>query len=158
MTAPYLEPSTTEFHHVSVLGPEVLQHLALRPDGQYLDATVGGGGHSQLLLAAMPKSRLVAIDQDTQAIAAACSTLAEYRDRAEFWHGSFSQFDPGDRRFDGILADLGVSSAQFDIAERGFSFRLEAPLDMRMNLQQSLTRPLKLLTTGKKSSWPIFFY
>ncbi|MFE4105371.1 16S rRNA (cytosine(1402)-N(4))-methyltransferase RsmH [Almyronema epifaneia] len=133
------EAAQTEFHHVPVLGQAVLQYLAFAPKGQYLDATVGGGGHSQLLLTAMPESTLVAIDQDTQAIAAAQATLAPYGDRVEFWHGNFSQYDPGDRRFDGILADLGVSSAQFDIAERGFSFRLAAPLDMRMDRQQALT-------------------
>ncbi|NEQ33968.1 MAG: 16S rRNA (cytosine(1402)-N(4))-methyltransferase, partial [Leptolyngbya sp. SIO4C5] len=128
--------SSSKFHHVPVLGQEVVQHLALRPDGEYLDATVGGGGHSLLLLEAMPESHLWVIDQDAQAIAAAQARLMPYGDRVSFWQGNFSQFEPGDRRFDGVLADLGVSSAQFDIAERGFSFRQEAPLDMRMNQQQ----------------------
>ncbi|NJL37658.1 MAG: 16S rRNA (cytosine(1402)-N(4))-methyltransferase RsmH [Leptolyngbyaceae cyanobacterium RM2_2_4] len=127
------------FTHIPVLSKELIEGVVSRPAGVYLDATVGGGGHSELILAAAPESCLVAIDQDEQAIAAAQIQLAKHQERVRFWHGNFVDYDPGGLQFDGIVADLGVSSAQFDIPNRGFSFRHEAPLDMRMNQQQSLT-------------------
>jgi 16S rRNA (cytosine1402-N4)-methyltransferase len=129
----------SDFHHISVLPQEVLDGLIIKPDGLYLDATVGGGGHSRLILQADPSVRLVTVDQDESAIAAARTNLSEFGDRVTFWHGNFSNFDPQGQQFDGVLADLGVSSAQFDIPERGFSFRHEAPLDMRMDQSQDLT-------------------
>jgi 16S rRNA (cytosine1402-N4)-methyltransferase len=128
-----------DFQHVPVLPQQVVAGLILTAGGLYLDATVGGGGHSRLMLEAAPSIRLVAVDQDAAAIAAARTTLAEYDERVQFWRGNFAEFDPGERRFNGILADLGVSSAQFDVPERGFSFRHEAPLDMRMDQRQALT-------------------
>jgi len=128
-----------DFHHIPVLPQEVLDGLAIQPGGLYLDATVGGGGHSRLILQADPSVRLVAVDQDESAIAAARTNLSEFSDRVTFWQGNFSSFDPQGKQFDGVLADLGVSSAQFDIPERGFSFRHEAPLDMRMDQSQDLT-------------------
>ncbi len=128
-----------EFLHIPVLHREVIEGLAIRPGGHYLDATVGGGGHTALILAAADGVRVTALDQDDQAIAAATQKLAEFGDRVQFQHGNFANFSPGETRFDGILADLGVSSAQFDIADRGFSFRHEAPLDMRMDRGQLLT-------------------
>jgi 16S rRNA (cytosine1402-N4)-methyltransferase len=127
------------FEHIPVLPQATLAGLAPKPGGHYLDATVGGGGHSQLLLAAEPGLKLTALDQDGAAIAAAQLTLATDAARVTFCRSNFARFQPGEQRFDGILADLGVSSAQFDIAERGFSFRLEAPLDMRMDQRQALT-------------------
>lgn len=131
--------SVPAFLHVPVLSQEVITGLAIQPDGYYLDATVGGGGHSGLILATDSTVRVMALDQDEQAIAAARQSLTTYGDRVQFQHTNFANYDPGEQRFDGILADLGVSSAQFDIPERGFSFRHTAPLDMRMNQQQSLT-------------------
>lgn len=128
-----------EFKHISVLMEEAIAGLNLQPGGHYLDATVGGGGHSQQILQRVADSHVMALDQDEQAIAAAQERLQGFGDRVQFWHGNFSDYNPGDRQFDGILADLGVSSAQFDIAERGFSFRHEAALDMRMNSQQEIT-------------------
>jgi 16S rRNA (cytosine1402-N4)-methyltransferase len=127
------------FAHIPVLSRELLAGLAVQPGGHYLDATVGGGGHSSLILAAFPDVKLTAIDQDEQAIAASALKLAEFGDRVRFFHTNFAEFDPGDQLFDGIIADLGVSSAQFDWGDRGFSFRHAAPLDMRMNQQQDLT-------------------
>lgn len=127
------------FAHIPVLSQEVLAGLEPQPGDRYLDVTVGGGGHSHALLTAVPTLQLVAVDQDAQALAAAQQTLADYSDRVQFWHGNFAQYDPGELRFDGIIADLGVSSAQFDIPERGFSFRHAAPLDMRMDQRQELT-------------------
>ena len=127
------------FVHISVLSQELIEGLAVRARGHYLDATVGGGGHSSLILQAAPDVKVTAIDRDEQAIAAAKSGLADYADRVQFWQGNFADYEPDTAKFDGIIADLGVSSAQFDIAERGFSFRHQAPLDMRMDRQQELT-------------------
>ncbi len=124
------------FHHVPVMVQEAIAHLSPKPGGHYLDATVGGGGHAWAILGASPNATLVAIDQDEQAIAAVKARLASYDDRVRFWQGNFSDYEPGDDKFDGILADLGVSSVQFDQADRGFSFRQDAPLDMRMNRSQ----------------------
>jgi 16S rRNA (cytosine1402-N4)-methyltransferase len=129
----------SEFVHVPVLSREVIEGLAIREGGHYLDATVGGGGHSVLILAVAPNVKVTAIDQDEQAIAAAKTKLEAFGDRVEFHRSNFAEFDPGNTKFDGILADLGVSSAQFDIPERGFSFRHEAALDMRMDQRQDLT-------------------
>ncbi|MBD1879471.1 16S rRNA (cytosine(1402)-N(4))-methyltransferase RsmH [Coleofasciculus sp. FACHB-T130] len=127
------------FFHLSVLSRELIAGLAIRPGGHYLDATVGGGGHSRLMLEAAPDVRVTAIDQDEQAIAAAKTQLHDFGERIQFWHGNFTKYQPNGLTFDGIIADLGVSSAQFDVPERGFSFRHQADLDMRMNQQQSLT-------------------
>ncbi|MBF2036389.1 MAG: 16S rRNA (cytosine(1402)-N(4))-methyltransferase RsmH [Leptolyngbyaceae cyanobacterium T60_A2020_046] len=128
-----------EFQHVSVMPEAAIAGLNLQPGGLYLDATVGGGGHSDRILAAQPEVQVVAIDQDEQAIAAAQARLAGYGDRVQFWRGNFADYQPGEMRFHGILADLGVSSPQFDTPERGFSFRHEADLDMRMDQRQAVT-------------------
>lgn len=127
------------FSHIPVLYREVVEGLAIVPGGHYLDATVGGGGHSALILAAADQVRLMGLDQDAAAIAAAQSRLAEFGDRVQLQRTNFAQFQPGEQKFDGILADLGVSSAQFDIADRGFSFRHAASLDMRMDQRQEIT-------------------
>jgi 16S rRNA (cytosine1402-N4)-methyltransferase len=135
------------FLHVSVLSRELIEGLNIRPGGHYLDATVGGGGHSQLILEAAPDVQITAIDRDRDAIgasqqrfaiAAAKAKLEHYAERIQFWQGNFADYEPMTLKFDGIIADLGVSSAQFDIAERGFSFRHTADLDMRMDQRQSL--------------------
>jgi len=133
------EQGDRPFVHIPVLAQEVVAGLAVQPQGLYLDATVGGGGHAGLVLGAAAAVRLIGLDQDEQAIAAAQASLAEFGDRVALHHANFAEFDPGTQQFDGILADLGVSSAQFDIGDRGFSFRHTAPLDMRMNQQQALT-------------------
>lgn len=136
------QPSTeSSFHHVSVLPQELIDGLAVKPGGQYLDVTLGGGGHTELILQAAEGTAVWGVDQDGVAIAAVQSRLAPYIEthRLHLVHQNFAEFNPGEQTFDGIIADLGVSSVQFDIAERGFSFRSEAPLDMRMNQQQSLT-------------------
>lgn len=140
----YMESSAEEtkisaFLHVPVLSREVIEGLAICPGGHYLDATVGGGGHSQLILAAAPETTIKAIDRDAAAITAARTTLAAYSASISFWQGNFADYNPLNVQFDGIIADLGVSSAQFDLAERGFSFRHCASLDMRMDQRQSLT-------------------
>jgi len=130
--------SVTGMNHVPVLPQETLTALAVKP-GHYLDATVGAGGHSRLLLEAEAALQVMAIDQDADAIASAQAILAPFKQRVQFWRGNFAEFDPGPQRFDGILADLGVSSTHFDQPQRGFSFRHPAPLDMRMNQSQQLT-------------------
>jgi 16S rRNA (cytosine1402-N4)-methyltransferase len=128
-----------DFLHIPVLSQEIVTGLGVIANGWYLDATVGGGGHSELILQAAPDVRLVAIDRDFQALAAAKIRLAPYTDRVQFWQGNYADYQPLEQKFDGIIADLGVSSVQLDLAERGFSFRHEAPLDMRMDRSQSMT-------------------
>lgn len=128
------------FFHIPVLSEAVLQGLDIQENGHYLDATVGGGGHSALILRAAKGVQITALDQDQNAIAAAKEKLAfAGLDQVTLHHKNFADYDPKVEKFDGILADLGVSSTQLDTAERGFSFQKEANLDMRMNSQQSLT-------------------
>jgi 16S rRNA (cytosine1402-N4)-methyltransferase len=129
----------SEFFHIPVLGQEVITGLAVQSPGHYLDATVGGGGHSQLILTVGPNVKVTALDQDEQAIAAAQLKLAEFGDRIQFHRTNFASYHANEQTFDGILADLGVSSTHFDAPERGFSFRHQAPLDMRMDQRQDLT-------------------
>ena len=128
------------FDHVPVLAQELITGLALQPEGYYLDATVGGGGHSQLILDTLPDVCVMAIDRDGEALQAARDRLKnQYGERIRFWQGNFMDYPARVQEFDGIIADLGVSSPQLDRGERGFSFRLEAPLDMRMDQAQTLT-------------------
>ncbi|MBD2243863.1 16S rRNA (cytosine(1402)-N(4))-methyltransferase RsmH [Nostoc sp. FACHB-888] len=127
------------FSHISVLGREVIEGLAVRPGGHYLDVTVGGGGHSRLILEAAADVRVTAVDQDEDALTAARKELAEFSDRIQFIYSNFADYEFPPNTFDGILADLGVSSYHLDQAERGFSFRQAASLDMRMDRGRSLT-------------------
>lgn len=133
------ETTAAVFLHVPVLSRELIEGLNIRPGGHYLDATVGGGGHTQLILTVAPDVQVTAIDRDAEAIAAAKEKLEQYGDGVQFWHGNFAEYKPDNILFDGIIADLGVSSAQLDFPERGFSFRHPANLDMRMDQRQSLT-------------------
>ncbi len=126
-------------NHVPVLSNELISGLAICPGGLYLDATLGFGGHTQLILAAAPNVKVVAIDQDEQAIAYCQTSLASYSSNIQFWHGNFADYQPQNLEFDGIISDLGISSVQLDTPERGFSFRYGAKLDMRMNQQQTIT-------------------
>ncbi|MEH2208962.1 MAG: 16S rRNA (cytosine(1402)-N(4))-methyltransferase RsmH [Nostoc sp.] len=127
------------FSHLPVLPQETIAGLAVSPGGHYLDTTVGGGGHSRLILEAAADVRVTAIDQDEDALAAARKELAEFGDRIQFIHRNFADYEFPPNTFDGILADLGVSSYHLDRAERGFSFRQAANLDMRMDRGRSLT-------------------
>ena len=140
-----------------MLAAEVLTGLAPKAHGYYLDATVGGGGHSRLILETDITVRLVALDQDPVALAAARQNLAEFGDRVTFWHGNFADFSPADQCFDGVLADLGVSSPQLDRPERGFSFRHAGALDMRMNTTQTLTAA-ELVNHGSERELADIFY
>ena len=132
--------SATPFQHTTVLLTEAIDSLVHTPDGVYVDGTFGRGGHSRALLARLsPKGRLVAIDRDVQAIEAATSGETRVSDpRFSIHHTSFAQLrdtlaEQGITRIDGLLLDLGVSSPQIDDPERGFSFRFDGPLDMRMD-------------------------
>ena len=133
------EDELQAFFHIPVLSQEVISALAIRPGGHYLDATVGGGGHSEAILQAYPDVKVTALDWDEQAINAANQRLGEYSNRIEFVLSSFADFKYKKAVFDGIIADLGVSSYHLDTAERGFSFRNTAPLDMRMDRRRDLT-------------------
>lgn len=139
MELEFQEMEAQEFLHVPVLSQEVISGLAIRPGGHYLDATVGGGGHSRLILEAAPDVRVTALDQDQDALSAAQKQLAEFGERVKFVLSNFSAYQYTANTFDGILADLGVSSYHLDQPERGFSFRHTANLDMRMDQRQSLT-------------------
>lgn len=131
--------------HASVLTSEMLGFLAPRPGGVYCDATLGRGGHAEAILeASAPDGALYAIDRDTQAIEESRERLARFGDRVRFVHGRFGDVqvllqEAGAPVLDGLLADLGVSSPQLDEAARGFSFRQEGPLDMRMDRSQGRT-------------------
>ena len=144
------------FIHVPVLSRELIENLAVRPGGHYLDTTVGGGGHSKLILAAAADVRITAVDRDEEAIAAAKTQLADFGERISFVLNNFAEYQPK-TTFDGIIADLGVSSYQFDTAERGFSFRQTAPLDMRMDKQQSRTAAEVINFWDEKQLADIFF-
>ena len=132
------------FHHISVLLEECLDGLAIKPDGIYLDGTLGGAGHSSCIAQKLTTGRLIGIDRDTVALEAAGRKLEPYQDRVTLVHSNFCEMaqvvkDLGLPGVDGILLDLGVSSPQLDDAERGFSYMADAPLDMRMNNQDALT-------------------
>lgn len=127
-----------EFHHVSVLLEECIEGLNIKPDGIYVDGTLGGAGHSSRIAAKLTTGRLVGIDRDLVALDAARKRLQPYLERVDLVHANFSQMDNaldelGIDCVDGILLDLGVSSPQLDDGERGFSYMVDAPLDMRMN-------------------------
>ena len=130
-----------EFSHKSVLLDEAVEALAIRPDGIYVDGTAGGGGHSFAIASRLTSGKLIAIDQDEAAIKAAGERLAPLGERACIVRNNFSNLasvldELEIPEIDGLLLDLGVSSHQFDEAERGFSYRSDAPLDMRMDRRQ----------------------
>ena len=128
----------SEFHHVSVLLEECIQGLAIKPDGIYVDGTLGGAGHSSRIAAKLTTGRLIGIDRDNVALEAAAERLRPFEDRVTLVHANFCDMDQalqelGIDKVDGILLDLGVSSPQLDDGQRGFSYMTDAPLDMRMN-------------------------
>lgn len=134
----------SEFHHISVLLQECLDGLAIKPDGIYVDGTLGGAGHSREIAKCLTTGRLIGIDRDPVALQAAARRLEPYKDRVTLVHSNFSEMaqvlaDLGISGVDGILLDLGVSSPQLDDGARGFSYMADAPLDMRMNSEDSLS-------------------
>ena len=135
-----------EFNHYSVLLNETIENLNIKPDGIYVDGTLGGGGHSYQVASRLGENgRLIGIDQDKDAIAAAGARLAEFGDKVTIIRSNYSNMKEelhriGIEKVDGIVLDLGVSSFQLDTPERGFTYREpDAPLDMRMDDRQSLT-------------------
>ena len=134
-----------EFKHYSVMLNETIEQLNIRPDGIYVDGTLGGAGHSPEICKRLTTGRLIGIDQDADAIAAASERLKDYKDKVTIVRSNYAQMkevlhDLGIDKVDGILLDLGVSSFQLDTPERGFTYRSEdAPLDMRMDDRQTLT-------------------
>ena len=134
-----------EFEHTSVLLEETIENLQIKPDGIYVDGTLGGGGHSSRIASALGgRGRLIGIDQDEAAIEAAGQRLLPYQDRVTLIRDNYCNVRQALRQLaiekvDGILLDLGVSSFQLDHSERGFSYRYDTPLDMRMDLRQTQT-------------------
>ena len=133
------------FEHIPVMSREVIDYLSVNKGGIYLDLTLGLGGHAIEILKSDPDVKLIGIDIDSEALSIAGERLKNYKDRIHIVHGNFADLDlilseNGISKVDKILADLGVSSIQLDKAERGFSFRLESNLDMRMD--QSAGRPI----------------
>lgn len=139
------ETAKTEFHHVSVLLEETVAGLVRDPDGIYVDCTLGGGGHSHRIAEMLTEcGRIIGIDQDAEAIAAAKERLKDARCRVDVVHSNFSHLASVLERedaplVDGVVFDLGVSSHQIDTAGRGFSYMHDAPLDMRMDTGKSLS-------------------
>ncbi len=132
------------FAHEPVLLQESVAALALKPSGVYVDCTLGGAGHSLAILSTEPSVRLIGIDQDPAALERASHRLHHYRDRVTLIHGNFRNLTEllakhDIHAVDGILMDIGVSSPQLDVGERGFSYHQDAPLDMRMNPEDSVT-------------------
>lgn len=134
-----------EFKHTSVLLEEVIEQLNIKPDGIYVDGTLGGAGHSREICSRLSQDgRLIGIDQDTDAIRAATAVLAPFGERATIVHSNYEAFAAvlqqlSIERVDGVLLDLGVSSYQLDTDSRGFSYMRQGPLDMRMDAEQSQT-------------------
>ncbi len=133
-----------EFRHYSVLLRETIEQLQVKPDGIYVDGTLGGGGHASEVCRLLTRGHLYGIDQDGDAIVAARERLAPFGDRVTFIRDNYRNVKAalsveGVEKADGIVVDLGVSSYQFDNQERGFSYRFDAPLDMRMDRRQTLT-------------------
>ncbi len=138
-----METQGLKFSHRSVLLDECIENLNIDPNGIYIDGTAGGGGHSYEIAKRLTGGRLIAIDQDEAAIAAAGKRLSEFGDRVTIVRNNFSNIADVCRELDikkinGVLLDLGVSSYQLDTAERGFSHNTDAPLDMRMDRRNQL--------------------
>jgi len=133
------------FSHRSVLLDECIEALSIRPDGVYVDGTAGGAGHSSVIASHLGEGgKLLALDQDETAVRVASERLSRFGERAEVVHTNFCDLAQvcearGIAHIDGLLLDLGVSSYQLDTAERGFSYRADAPLDMRMDASKPLT-------------------
>ena len=134
----------SEFHHVSVLLWECIEGLNIKPDGIYVDGTLGGAGHSSEIVKRLDSGRHIGIDRDNVALKAAGERLSPWADKVTLVHSNFCEIkqvldDLNIEGVDGILLDLGVSSPQLDDGARGFSYMADAPLDMRMNNEDPLT-------------------
>ena len=145
----------TQFHHVSVLLEECIEALNIKPNGIYVDGTLGGAGHSSCIVKKLTTGRLIGIDRDRVALAAATERLAPYGDTVTLVHSNFSEMaqvlkEQGIGGVDGILLDLGVSSPQLDDSARGFSYMADAPLDMRMNNADALNASVVVNTWSQE--------
>ena len=134
-----------DFKHISVLLDETIDGLDIKPDGIYVDGTLGGGGHSyEILRRLSPKGRLIGIDQDGEALKAAGERLKKFENQITLVRSNYCEIDKvlkelNVEKVDGILLDIGVSSYQLDNLERGFSYKSDAPLDMRMDIRSPLS-------------------
>ena len=151
-----------EFKHISVLLNESVDALGINPDGIYVDGTMGGGGHSEAVVSRLsPKGMLIGIDRDTEALGASQKRLSSF-DNVRYAHNNYKNVkdvieEYGIDSIDGAVLDLGVSSYQLDCKERGFSYMEDAPLDMRMNRQNSKTAYDVINTYSEKELADIFF-
>lgn len=153
---------TAAFEHLSVMPSEVLHWLQPKADGIYLDGTLGGAGHSRLILEAAAGCRLIGLDRDPAALEKAAEVLSQFGERVSLHHATFDQAASVLQQLDidcldGMLLDLGVSSHQLDTPERGFSFRHDAPLDMRMNPQTGMTAAEVVNQAAAEELTRIFF-
>jgi 16S rRNA (cytosine1402-N4)-methyltransferase len=147
--------------HQPVMVTEVLEALAIRPDGIYLDGTVGGGGHAVEIAARLETGRLIGLDCDPSALEVARARLEQFGERVTLVHANFAQLDRvldelGIAHVNGILLDLGVSLTQLDTPQRGLSFRREGPLDMRLDPTQELTAADLVNTLDERQLTKIF--
>lgn len=152
----------SEFHHISVLLQECLDGLDIKPDGIYIDGTLGGAGHSSQIAKRLTTGRLIGIDRDPIALKAAGERLKPYEKNVILVHSNFCEMaqvvkDLGLSGVDGILLDLGVSSPQLDDGARGFSYMADAPLDMRMNNEDILTAHTVVNTWSQEELKRILF-
>ena len=151
-----------EFKHKSVLLEETIEGLAIKPNGIYVDGTLGGGGHSYEICKRLSAGgRLIGIDQDEDAIAAAGKRLEEFADRVTIVRSNYCNIQQvldnlGIDKVDGIVLDLGVSSYQLDTIDRGFSYKYDTELDMRMDRRQTLTAKEIVNTYSEKDLFRIF--
>lgn len=151
-----------EFIHKSVLLQECLDGLNIKPDGIYLDGTLGGAGHSSEIVKRLDTGRLIGVDRDQVALQAAGERLKPYADRVTLVHSNFQEVASvldqlGIDQIDGMLFDLGVSSPQLDDGARGFSYMADAPLDMRMNREDALTAYDVVNTWDRQELKKIFY-
>ncbi len=157
------EAAQGEFVHIPVLFDECMEALAIKPDGIYVDCTAGGGGHSEgILLRLSSKGMLISLDKDDEALATCREKAEAHPDKnwklikSDFSHVAEVLDEMNIDKVDGILADLGVSSHQIDTAERGFSYAVDGPLDMRMDETQKLSAYTVVNTYGEKELEEIF--
>ena len=155
-------PDSMMMLHVPVLARETIDFLNVRPEGIYIDATLGAGGHAQEILRRLARGKLLGVDRDPQALEVARSRLAGFGEKLIMRHGNFSQIDAlhaasGLPLADGVIADLGLSSMQLDDASRGFSFNLTGPLDMRMDPSSGTTAADLVNHASERELADIFF-
>ena len=151
----------TDLPHITVLSKEAVEQLKPRPGGRYIDGTLGAGGHTEALLEACSDCDVMGIDRDQEALEAARSRLQRYRNRCHLVRGVFSEMaayasELGWQAVDGILLDVGVSSIQLDRPSRGFSYRHDGPLDMRMDRRHRVTASMLLNESEQRELEQIF--